>query len=128
MNTPHESAMGHIRAACAALQALKRLAILTDTTIAAITSSGTIAKLLALIDSKIVSPPLHDADQIRQAQQARADLLRVLTGYGTPVVTDADIETARAAGSANFNALYNPLVAKLTLQPANTVIESAGRQ
>ena len=128
MNTPHETAMGHIRAACAALQMLKRLGILTDTTIAAISSSGTIAKLLALIDSKIVSPPLQEGAQILQARQARADLLRVLTGYGVPIVTDGDIETARAAGSANFNALYTPLVGKLTLTPNNTVIESAGRQ
>lgn len=127
MNIPHETWQGDIRAGYAAALKAKALGILTDTTIAALTSTGTIAKLLAKYDAQVASVLiLHEADQVRAASLARHDLLRVLTGYGSPIITNADVETGRAAGSGNFEALFGPLRNLMTPTPRE--LESAGNQ
>ena len=127
MNAPHESQQEFIRAAVAALNRLKLLGVLTATKIGTITSSGTVAKLVTLIQTNIdtPSPALHDADQVRQASLAFADLKKVLNGYGVPVIVDADVETARASGGNKFDALYNPLKALLRF---SADLENGGNQ
>lgn len=127
MNAPHETQQTLIRAAVAALNRLKLLGVLTATKIGTITASGTVAKLVALIQTNIdtPSPALHDADQVRQASLAFADLKKVLNGYGAPVILDADVETARADVTNKFNALYNPLKALMRV-PAD--LENSGNQ
>ena len=88
---------------------------LTDAKIAAITSSGTVAKLLTTIAAlNLRTQDKHYADNIVAA-------INRCKRYGT--LTDADVETARAAGT--FAALLAAIVAHAQASAISTTSAQA---
>lgn len=118
----HTTQEGFVRSALAGMNALNRLGILTAAVIGAITVSGTKAKLVTAIANRRAAVVLHDAQQVQQYNLALSDFNWLID---SGVLLDADVETARAAGTDKYLALYDPIKNLLTFP--ETII-NAGNQ
>lgn len=91
---------------------LNRVGLLTDAAIAAITDQGTYAKLRTVVAA--FSSPVPKTRNILLSVLAEMDRANRL---GT--LTDAVVDAARDAGSANFSTLISGIVA-ISGTPSNT--------